>query len=189
MNRVRRRRPLPIARRPGGKEFAREATSRDAERLARLWHESWHDGHARLLPDDIVSPRTLDVFRARLVDEIASMRVVGPVGRPAGLCAVEGDELMQLHVHRRARGSGVAAALERDAVRRLKRRGVRRAWLGCAVGNGRAAAFYERQGWYRVGTMTFELDARAGPVRLPVWRYEKDLRLGGSRSRRRSARA
>ena len=117
------------------------------------------------------------------------MRVIGPVGRPVGLCAVEEDELVQLHVHRTARGTEVATALERDATRRLRRGGASRAWLACAVGNERAAAFYEKRGWRRVGTMSFDLDGSTGPARVRAWRYEKALRLGHARGLRAIARS
>ncbi|HXV64473.1 MAG TPA: GNAT family N-acetyltransferase [Vicinamibacteria bacterium] len=81
------------------------------------------------------------------------MRVVGPVGAPVGFCVVKGDELYQLYVSAQSRGAGVAAALIADAEARLVEDGVERAWLACAIGNERAARFYEKSGWHRVGTM------------------------------------
>jgi GNAT superfamily N-acetyltransferase len=103
------------------------------------------------------------------------VRVVGPPGAPVGFTIIKGDELYQLYVSAPSRGSGVAAALVADAEARLAARGVKTAWLACAIGNHRAARFYEKQGWRRVGTMINELDASAGHLSLEVWRYEKLL--------------
>ena len=85
------------------------------------------------------------------------------------------DELYQLFVTARARGSGVAAALVTDAEARLSARGVTTAWLACAIGNERAARFYEKCGWHRVGTMLNQAETSEGAFPLEVWRYEKRL--------------
>jgi ribosomal protein S18 acetylase RimI-like enzyme len=90
---------------------------------------------------------------------------------------LKGDELYQLYVSAEARGTGVAAALIADAEARLAAHGVRTAWLACAIGNDRAARFYEKSGWRRAGTVVSELDTPAGIFRLDVWRYEKDLAI------------
>ena len=74
-----------------------------------------------------------------------------------------------------SRGSGVAAALIDDAEVILARRGVETAWLSCAIGNMRAARFYEKRGWSRVGTMLNRLETSSGEYLLEVWRYEKPL--------------
>jgi hypothetical protein len=65
--------------------------------------------------------------------------------------------------------------LRPDAEARLARAGVELAWLACAIGNERAARFYEKSGWRRAGTVVYQADAAAG-VALEVWRYEKALR-------------
>jgi len=49
------------------------------------------------------------------------------------------------------------------------------AWLACAIGNERAARFYEKCGWRRVGKMINPLDTPDGVLPLEVWRYEKRL--------------
>jgi ribosomal protein S18 acetylase RimI-like enzyme len=89
---------------------------------------------------------------------------------------VKGDELYQLYVAAESRGSGVAAKLIEDAEARLAEAGVRTAWLACAIGNDRAATFYEKQGWRRAGRMINQLETTAGIYPLEVWRYEKSLR-------------
>jgi GNAT superfamily N-acetyltransferase len=105
----------------------------------------------------------------------ASVRVVGPSGAPLGLCMVQGDELCQLFIAAEARGSGVAAALLSDAEARLRTAGVQTAWLACAIGNARAARFYEKCGWIRSRNIVRSLETASGPFSLEVWRYEKAL--------------
>ena len=101
---------------------------------------------------------------------------MGPFRDPAGFCIVKGDELYQLFVSAPSRGSGAAAALIADAEARLAESGVETAWLACAIGNERAARFYEKCGWTRVGTMLNRLDTSTGQFPLEVWRFEKCLR-------------
>jgi hypothetical protein len=62
-----------------------------------------------------------------------------------------------------------------DAEARLAANGVQTAWLACAIGNDRAARFYEKNGWRRVGTMMNQAETLAGNFPLEVWRYEKSL--------------
>jgi ribosomal protein S18 acetylase RimI-like enzyme len=86
-------------------------------------------------------------FRNRLEAALPDVRVVGPLGAPVGFCIIKRAELYQLFVSAASRGSGVAAALIADAEARLSERGVETAWLACAIGNARAARFYEKCGW------------------------------------------
>jgi RimJ/RimL family protein N-acetyltransferase len=62
-----------------------------------------------------------------------------------------------------------------DAEERLAGQGVAVAWLSCAIGNDRAARFYEKCGWRRTGNMVADLETTEGPFRLESWRYEKVL--------------
>lgn len=103
------------------------------------------------------------------------MRVALADGEPLGFCIVEGDELYQLFVAAQARGSGVAAALMDDAEAAMAAAGVGTAWLACAIGNDRAARFYEKRGWHKVGTMRSRLPVPGGVFELEVWRFEKRL--------------
>ena len=153
----------------------RDATDAEIDQLARLWFETWHESHAAIVPAELTRLRTLESFRCRLQEARRSIRVVGPPGDAVGFCIVRGAELYQLFVSARARGSGVAAALIADAEARLSQSGVQTAWLTCAIGNERAARFYEKQGWHRVGTMVSRLDTPDGPYPLEVWRYERGL--------------
>jgi GNAT superfamily N-acetyltransferase len=130
----------------------------------------------RIVPAELARLRTLESFRDRLQTALPSVRVTGPPGQPLGFCIVKDDELYQLYVSTQARGSGVAAALIADAEAWLATRGIETAWLACAIGNERAAKFYEKSGWRRAGTMINQLETLDGLFLLEVWRYEKDLR-------------
>jgi GNAT superfamily N-acetyltransferase len=101
--------------------------------------------------------------------------VVGPAGAPLGLCAIRGDELYQLFASSQAHGTGVAAALIADAEARIAARGVELAWLACAIGNDRAARFYEKSGWRRAGTFVMMSETSNGPFPVDQWRFEKQL--------------
>jgi ribosomal protein S18 acetylase RimI-like enzyme len=153
----------------------RAAEEREIDHLARLWYEGWQDAHAQIIPAELRRLRTLDSFRQRLQAALPDTRVVGSLGAPHGFCITKGDELYQIYVSGEARGSGAAAALMTDAEARLAKSGVEVAWLACAIGNDRAARFYEKSGWRRVGVVTYQAETSAGTFPLEVWRYEKRL--------------
>jgi GNAT superfamily N-acetyltransferase len=143
--------------------------------LARLWYDGWQDAHAAIVPAALVRARTLESFAARVGTALGDMHVIGPVGAPLGLCMLKGNELYQLFVAAKARGAGIAAVLISDAEKRLAESGVETAWLDCAIGNERAARFYEKSGWRRSGVVVSYLETPSGPFELEVWRYEKRL--------------
>ena len=153
----------------------RPAEAAELDHLARVWYDGWQDAHAHIMPAELARIRTLESFRERLEAALPDVRVVGPFPTPVGFCLVKGDELYQLYVSGEARGSGAAATLVADAEDRLAARGVETAWLACAIGNDRAARFYEKCGWRRVGTVAYQPDAADGAA-LDVWRYEKRMR-------------
>ena len=154
----------------------RFAEPSEVDRLARIWYDAWRDAHAAIVPQELARRRTLESFRKRLNAALASVRVVGPPGAAVGFCMIKEDELDQLFVAADARGTGAAAALLADAEARLAANGVKTAWLACAIGNHRAARFYEKCGWHRTGTMISHLRTAEGPFDLEVWRYEKSLK-------------
>jgi GNAT superfamily N-acetyltransferase len=154
---------------------ARPALKFELDRLARIWFDGWRDAHAEIVPPELARLRTLESFRDRLVAALPDIRVVGATNAPLGFSIVKHDELYQLFVSAEARGTGVAAALIADAEARLASSGVKTAWLACAIGNARAARFYEKSGWRRVGTMINHAETQEGPFPLEVWRYEKSL--------------
>jgi GNAT superfamily N-acetyltransferase len=154
----------------------RPAESTEVERLARIWHDGWQDAHATILPEELKRIRTLEAFEQRMRDGLANTRVVGPVGAPLGLCMMKGDELNQLYVAAEARGTGAAQALIADAEERLVATGAPFIWLACAIGNDRAARFYEKSGWRNVGVRTIHHDMPDGALLpLDIWRFEKAL--------------
>jgi GNAT superfamily N-acetyltransferase len=153
----------------------RSADAAEIDHLARLWHDGWHQAHAPLVPQELIRLRTPESFRERLRAAFPNVHVAGPLGAPIGFYVLKGDELDQLFVSAKARGSGVAAALIADAEARLAENGVETAWLACAVGNDRAARFYEKSGWCLAGTVVNTAETSSGPFALEVWRYEKRL--------------
>jgi GNAT superfamily N-acetyltransferase len=154
----------------------RNAEVGDVSHLAKVWYDGWQDAHADILPAELRRVRTLESFAERLGAALAGVRTSGPTGAPAGFCMVKGDELYQLYVSAKSRGTGLAAALLTDSEDRMFRGGVETAWLACAIGNTRAARFYEKCGWHRAGTMINRLETTEGLFSLEVWRYEKPLR-------------
>jgi len=150
----------------------------DIEPLSHLWHLGWTEAHAPLMPPLFAQLRTPERLAARLREHLHRLRVVGPRGAPTGFCIVKDDELYQLYVAANTRGSGVAAALIADAESRMAARGVATAWLACAIGNDRAARFYEKRGWSRTGKVISMLETPTGPYPYEVWRYEKPLPIG-----------
>ena len=156
----------------------RDATSADLEALLPIWYDGWQDAHASIVPAGLRRMRTMANLRERLPAMLPRARVAEVDGRPAGFCVLKGDELDQLYVSAAARGTGVAAALIADAEARLRDAGVAVAWLACAIGNHRAARFYEKSGWKRASEVTIQVVTPAWLLPLDVWRYEKDLRAG-----------
>ena len=150
--------------------------------MAKLWFNGWQDAHARIVPSALARVRTLQSFEERL-RRASSVRVAAMAEAPVGFYWLKGDELYQFYVSSEARGTGVAAALMADAEARLEHGGVRTAWLACAIGNDRAARFYEKCGWLKTGTVTEALEVPGGTFALPVWRYEKLLEAGGRKDR------
>jgi GNAT superfamily N-acetyltransferase len=167
---------MPITRVTGLLNMqVRPADAAEIDHLARLWCDGWHETHAPLAPLELTRLRTLASFRDRLQAALPNIYVVGPVGAPFGFCVLKGEELYQLFVSPEARGSGVAAVLIADAEAQLAQRGVETAWLACAVGNYRAARFYEKSGWHMAGTFVISSETSSGPFPVEQWRYEKRL--------------
>ncbi len=154
----------------------RDGKPSEIARLAKIWFDGWQDAHARIVPADLARVRTLHSFEERLRAAWSDVRVAAVAGAAAGFYLLKGAELYQFYVSSEARGSGVAAILMADAEARFAKRGVHTAWLACAIGNDRAARFYEKCGWLRTGTVTDDVEVPGGTFALEVWRFEKSLR-------------
>ncbi|MEQ8656673.1 MAG: GNAT family N-acetyltransferase [Hyphomicrobiales bacterium] len=150
----------------------RDAKTDDVRDLAQIWYDGWQDAHADLLPTKLAQHRTLGSFRDRLARALSDVRVAALAGELVGFSMIKDDELNQLYVASAGRGTGIAASLNADALARIKDGGFRVAWLACAIGNARAARFYEKSGWRHKGTMTSDLETPDGTFTLEVWRYE-----------------
>jgi GNAT superfamily N-acetyltransferase len=153
----------------------RPAEPDDLDALALLWRDVWTVSHAPMMPEELIKLRTLESFHERLEHMIGDIRVIGPQGAPIGFCAIKDDELYQMFVSSAAQGTGAAALLMADGEARLRANGVKTTWLSCAIGNDRAARFYEKLGWRRAGVMMNQVDTSAGLFALETWRYEKTL--------------
>jgi GNAT superfamily N-acetyltransferase len=146
----------------------RSADAAEIEHLARLWYDGWHRTHAPLVPPELTRLRTIESFHERLQAALPNVHVAGPLGAPIGFYALKGDELHLLFVSPEAHGSGIAAALIADAEARLAEHGVETAWLACAVGNDRAARFYDKSGWRLAGTFLNSAETSSGPFSLAL---------------------
>ncbi|SOH93633.1 Acetyltransferase (GNAT) domain-containing protein [Monaibacterium marinum] len=147
----------------------------EREAIATLWHAAWHDSHAELSPQELIAERDFPSFLPRVDREWTDLRIAGPFGAPTGLCITAQDQLSHLFLDTAARGTGLAEQLVMDAKARIAANGHQVAWLSCAVGNIRAARFYEKQGWVRATTHNVTLNLRHITLTLPAWRYEKQL--------------
>ncbi|ADG11985.1 N-acetyltransferase [Caulobacter segnis] len=155
----------------------RAAEPEDLAPLARLWREGWSDAHNGIVPEALVALRTPESFEERMAKALPQVRALGPVGAPLGFHLIKGDELNQFYLASAARGTGAAGVLMADAEMRLAEAGVATAWLACAIGNTRAARFYEKAGWTRAGVETVPTETSEGSFPLEVWRYEKRLAI------------
>ncbi len=150
----------------------RSATDADVEAIASVWHAAWRDGHLGHVPEAVVADRTLPSFRLRVPSRIEATTVAADSDGVVGFVTVCDDELEQLFVADRARGTGVAAALLQHGERQI---GVRFAvaWLAVVAGNSRARAFYAREGWHDNGPIDYEAETSTGRAVVPSHRYEK----------------
>jgi GNAT superfamily N-acetyltransferase len=153
----------------------RPASPEDLEPLARLWRQGWRDAHLAIVPDALVALRTLESFTERMAAALPRARVLGPAGAPLGFYFIKDDELYQFYLAGEARGTGAAATLMADAEARLLALGITTPWLACAIGNARAARFYQKAGWTLARTEIVPTETSAGVFPLEVWRYEKAL--------------
>lgn len=158
--------------------------------MSRLWHRAWHDAHDAFVPPELSTQRSVPAFLARLEELGPDVQVIGPVGRPVGLCVVNGEELDQLYVASEVRGirnlpspnrsarQSAAQALLADGEARMQTAGVERAFLYCVPQNLRAAIFYSKMGWEEIGNELHPLKWKTGQVEIYLTRFEKTLSAG-----------
>jgi GNAT superfamily N-acetyltransferase len=150
----------------------RAATPDDIDAIACVWHEAWRDGHMGHVPEALLPERTLDEFRRRVPPRIATSTVAEDEAGVVAFVTVEHDELEQLMVAGRARGTDVSARLLRAGEHQIARHH-RVAWLSVVAGNARARRFYEREGWHDAGPIDYYAETSRGRMLVPSHRYEK----------------
>lgn len=153
----------------------RPAAPSDVDVIARIWHEGWADGHAGHVPEELYRHRTRDSYPPRVRAHIPDTWVAERGGVVSGFVVVVGDEVEQVYVDARARGSGTAGVLLARAEELVAQAGHGRAWLAVVAGNARARAFYERCGWTDAGAIDYRADIVEGSIVVPCRRYEKRL--------------
>ncbi len=149
----------------------RPARASDSEAVATIWYDGWRDGHLGHVPDALVAVRTEESFRTRAAERVGDTTVATVDDAVAGFVMVVGDEVEQVYVDQRHRGSGVAGALLAEATRQVAANGHHRAWLAVATGNERARRFYARQGWADEGAFDYPATGIEEPIPVPCHRY------------------
>jgi GNAT superfamily N-acetyltransferase len=157
----------------------RGASSDDVEAVASIWRDGWPDGHLGNVPDELVAARTAESFSSRAAQRVGDTVVAVVGGAVAGFVMVVDDEVEQVYVSSRHRGTGVAAALLGEAERRVRTNGHERAWLAVVAGNARARRFYERMGWTDEGAFDYPAANSGSTVPVPCQRYVRRLDAAG----------
>jgi GNAT superfamily N-acetyltransferase len=157
----------------------RPATADDVDAVADLFHRGWHDAHPGRVPDGLTERRTAAAFHDRVaqrVSETDETTVADADGEIAGFIMVAGDEVEQVYVDRRFRGSGLASTLLTEAERQIAAAGHHVAWLAVVRGNERARAFYAKQGWVDEGDLDYPVTALGETFMSPCRRLSKRVR-------------
>jgi GNAT superfamily N-acetyltransferase len=153
----------------------RPARAEDATAIAQIWYEGWRDGHLGHVPDALLPARTRESFDVRAPNRVSDTVVAVIDGGVAGFVMVVDDEVEQVYVSKRHRGTGVADVLLAEAERLVQAKGHHRAWLAVVGGNARARRFYERNGWADEGVFDYPADSARGAIPVPSHRYVKRL--------------
>jgi GNAT superfamily N-acetyltransferase len=143
---------------PSSPPAVRRAAAGDADAIANLWHESWHETHT---PDPF---RNRAWFRQRSLAIVPSAYVAVRDGKVVGFSAWDHDMLTHLFVSRGEYGRGTADLLLTAAEDALASEGVSRASLHCREADARALRFYEKRNWRKEGLILED-----------VWRLDKTL--------------
>ncbi len=157
----------------------RPARPEDSAAVADIWFHGWRDGHLGNVSEELVAIRTEESFRRRAAERTADTTVATVDDEVAGFVMVVDDEVEQVYVSSRHRGTGVAGTLLAEAERLVALNGHERPWLAVVEGNARARRFYERNGWTDEGPFDYPAQSADGPIPVPCRRYVKRTR-GGS---------
>jgi GNAT superfamily N-acetyltransferase len=171
--------PRPI---PGGRVRLRRATLRDAPGLLACLHAAfaqYQGDYTAAAYEDTTLTQTA------VLDRLARMRVVvavDSVGAVIGTLATERRSRAEGHLRGMAvvpeyQGTGVAAALLRDALRQLTRDGCERVTLDTTRPLERAVRFYEKNGFHRSGGV-------GDLFGMPLFEFVRPLRSDDDRSGR-----
>ncbi|MGW0229892.1 N-acetyltransferase family protein [Actinopolymorpha singaporensis] len=144
----------------------REARGTDAERVTRIYVESWNAGFGDLMgtirldearirrwENDLTSGRNRWWVAETTEDTHGPPRIVGLVGVGPSRDPIDPKlgELDTIAVDPTHWRGGVGTALMRTALRALAESGYREAVLWTVTGYARGQAFYEATGWRRDG--------------------------------------
>lgn len=158
---------------PHSEAILRRAVPEDAQTIAEIWHLGWRDGHLGNVSQELITARHEGSFRRRAAQRVNDTTAAVVDGQIAGFTMVAGNEVEQLYVSARHRGTGVADLLIRAAERQIKGAGYSTAWLAVVAGNARARRFYERSGWSDEGLFDYSAAGDRGPIAVRAHRYAK----------------
>jgi GNAT superfamily N-acetyltransferase len=156
----------------------RPMTEEDVPIVSAIWAAAWRDGHAGHVDAALEEIRTPESFVPRAARRVPRTVVAEQGDHVVGFATVAGNEVEELFVDGRARGTGIAIALLRDAEERIASGGWSDGWLAVVSGNARARRFYEREGWRDAGPLIYAAEGSDGPVLVPSRRYERRLMAG-----------
>lgn len=154
--------------------IVREATPADAPVLALVGAATFLSAYAGMMDAAIMVPHCArehseDTYRALLSQPGSAAWLVCACtgGAPLGYalaCRYPGEsplgsqiELRRLYLLPQAQGAGHGRALVKQAARHARAQGARRLLVGVWEENVRAIAFYEREGFTRIGTRPFRV--------------------------------
>jgi GNAT superfamily N-acetyltransferase len=161
-----------------GEHLIRSARRDEADDLARVHHAAWHQGYAGIVPDEILSARSLAIFQEQWSEWLQSedpdvnVLLAERGGQVVGLAELEcreadDPELRLLYVHPSAWRSGVGRTLVGAVGEELRRRGAAHVVVWTFAENVRGRRFYEAVGW--------TLDDHGDWQGLPTVRYRRQL--------------
>lgn len=149
------------------------AQHRQADQIARVWHDAWMDGHLGNVPPGLVEHRSLVEFERRAAARLGTTTVALACDDVIGFVTVIDDEIEQLFVDARWRGTGLAERLLTEGEHQISLEH-EAAWLAVVAGNVRARRFYERCGWEDGGPFDTIAEISGGhTMPVPAHRYIK----------------